>query len=97
MSNNLAGKIQTVLGPIDGEELGLTLPHEHLLLDLSVRFKLVNQSMTSRVMAQKKVSLEMAGWLRFHLFENVDNLMLDDEETTIKEASLFKLDRKSVV
>lgn len=91
MSNNLAGKIQTVLGPIDGEELGLTLPHEHLLLDLSVRFKLVNQSMTSRVMAQKKVSLEMAGWLRFHLFENVDNLMLDDEETTIKEASLFKL------
>ncbi len=91
MSKNLAGKIQTVLGLIDGEELGLTLPHEHLLLDLSVRFKLANQSMTSRIMAQKKVSLEMAGWLRFHLFENVDNLMLDDEETTIKEASLFRL------
>ncbi|MCH8863969.1 MAG: hypothetical protein IIB13_01210 [Chloroflexi bacterium] len=90
MSKKLTGKIQTVLGPIEGEELGLTLPHEHLLLDLSVRFKLTDQSMTSRIMAQKKVSLEMAGWLRFHLFENVDNLMLDDEEMTIKEAALFK-------
>jgi phosphotriesterase-related protein len=91
MKKELTGKVQTVLGLIDGDKLGLTLPHEHLLLDLSVRFKLTDQSMTSRIMAQKKVSIEMMGWLRFHLFENVDNLMLTDEETTIKEATYFKL------
>ena len=90
MEKKLAGKVQTVLRLIDGDELGLTLPHEHLLLDLSVRFKLMDESMTARVMAQKPVSLEMAGWLRFHIFENIDNLMLDDEELALKEVSLFK-------
>jgi len=90
MEKKLAGKVQTVLGLIDGNELGLTLPHEHLLLDLSVRFKLLEESVTAKIMAQKPVSLDMTGWLRFHLFENRDNLMLDDEELATKEVSLFK-------
>jgi phosphotriesterase-related protein len=90
MEKKLARKVQTVLGLIDGDELGLTLPHEHLLLDLSVRFKLIEESVSARVMAQKPVSLDMTGWLRFHLFENRDNLMLDDEELATKEVSLFK-------
>lgn len=90
MEKKLTGKIETVLGLIDGEELGLTLPHEHLLLDLSVRFKLMDESVSAKTMAEKPVSLDMAGWLRFHLFENRDNLMLDDEELATKEVSLFK-------
>lgn len=90
MEKKLTGKIQTALGLIDGEELGLTLPHEHLLLDLSVRFKLTDESVSAKTMAEKPVSLDMAGWLRFHLFENRDNLMLDDEELATKEVSLFK-------
>ena len=28
---SLAGKVQTVLGPIEPEELGVTMTHEHLL------------------------------------------------------------------
>ena len=91
MAKKLAGKVQTVLGLIDGDELGLTLPHEHLLVDLSVRFQLQDQSVSTRVMAEKPVSWDMSGWLRFHLFGNRDNLMLNDEEMAIKEASLFKL------
>jgi phosphotriesterase-related protein len=90
MFNKLAGKIHSVLGPIDGDELGLTLPHEHLLLDLTVRFKMLDESMTTRIMAQKPVSLEIGGWLRYHLFENRDNLILDDEEMIINEASLYR-------
>ena len=27
------GQVQTVLGVIDGAELGITVPHEHLLFD----------------------------------------------------------------
>jgi phosphotriesterase-related protein len=91
MEKKLAGKAQTVLGIIDGDELGFTLPHEHLLLDLTVRFKLMETSVTARTMALKAVSLDMAGWLRFHLFENVDNLLLNDEELAIKEITRFKL------
>ena len=90
MEKKLARKVQTVLGLIDGDELGLTLPHEHLLLDLSVRFKLIEESVTAKIMAQKPVSLDITGWLRFHLFENRDNLMLDNEELATKEISLFK-------
>jgi len=90
MDKKLTGKVQTVLGLIDGDELGFTLPHEHLLLDLSVRFKLMDETMTARVMSQKPVCLETIGWVRFHAFENIDNLKSDDEEMIIKEASLYK-------
>ena len=91
MEKQLAGKAQTVLGLIDGDELGLTLPHEHLLLDLTVRFKLAEESVTARTMAEKPMALDMAGWIRFHLFENRDNLLLNDEELTVKEIMRFKL------
>ena len=30
-----SGKVETVLGPVDPEELGHTLPHEHVLIDLT--------------------------------------------------------------
>ncbi len=98
MEKKLAGKVQTVLGLIDGDELGLTTPHEHLLLDLTVRFKLMEESVTARTIAERPMSPDMAGWIRFHLFENRDNLLLDDEELAIEEIMRFKLARgKSVV
>lgn len=90
MDKKLTGKVQTVLGVIDGEELGFTLPHEHLLLDLTVRFKLLDENMSTRVMSQKPVCFETIGWVRFHAYENRDNLMLDDEEMIIKEALLYQ-------
>lgn len=98
MEKKLAGKVQTVLGLIDGDELGLTTPHEHLLLDLTVRFKLMEESVTARTMAERPMTPDMAGWIRFHLFENRDNLLLDDEELAIDEIMRFKLaGGKSVV
>ncbi len=98
MEKKLAGKVQTVLGLIDGDELGLTTPHEHLLVDLTVRFKLMEESVTARTMAERPMAPDMAGWIRFHLFENRDNLLLDDEELAIEEITRFKLaGGKSVV
>ena len=35
VDQNPSGKVQTVLGPIDPESLGITLTHEHLLLDVA--------------------------------------------------------------
>ena len=35
---NMSGKVQTVLGPIEPDELGVTLTHEHLLIDISVLY-----------------------------------------------------------
>ena len=38
-SSPLSGQAQTVLGPIAGEAMGITLPHEHLLIDFEVMFR----------------------------------------------------------
>ena len=32
-NNDLTGKVQTVLGPVDPGQLGRTLTHEHILFD----------------------------------------------------------------
>ena len=33
-----SGRVQTVLGSIGADEIGVTLPHEHLLIDFEVMF-----------------------------------------------------------
>ena len=38
-TSELKGKIQTVLGLIEPEELGVTLPHEHLVSDGSAWYR----------------------------------------------------------
>jgi len=60
-----AGKIQTVTGLIDPEKLGITLPHEHLLVDLSPGCAIPTEA-NERQMAYKPVSLEILHWLRYH-------------------------------
>lgn len=84
-----AGKIQTVLGAIKPEELGITLPHEHLLCDFTC--VMAEPSVASdRGMKLKPVNMETLHWLRYHPLENVDNLLLLDEQEAIDEVLLFK-------
>ena len=84
------GEVQTVLGLICGDELGITLPHEHLLVDLSCAFALPAAA-SQRGRAYEPVGIENLGWLRYPSFENLDNLRLLDEREAIDEALLFKL------
>ena len=59
----MAGKAQTVLGPVPAEELGITLPHEHLLIDFTVMF--AEQAAASDMgRAGAPVSLDNLGWVR---------------------------------
>lgn len=37
-TSTLSGKAQSVLGPIAAGDLGITLPHEHLVFDASAYF-----------------------------------------------------------
>jgi phosphotriesterase-related protein len=85
----LAGQAQTVLGPIAGEAMGITLPHEHLLIDFEVMFK-EPASGSERGLARQPVSLANLGWVRQHFSSNLDNLQLLDEEVARDEALLFK-------
>jgi phosphotriesterase-related protein len=84
-----AGQAQTVLGPIAGEAMGITLPHEHLLIDFEVMFtEPANGS--ERGLSRQPVSLANLGWVRQHFSSNLDNLQLLDETVARDEALLFK-------
>ena len=85
----LAGQAQTVLGPIAGEAMGITLPHEHLLIDFEVMFREPANG-SERGLARQPVSLSNLGWVRHHFSSNLDNLQLLDEQVARDEALLFK-------
>lgn len=85
-----AGKVQTVLGPIAPENLGITLTHEHFLVDLTVWFKEPDDC-SEKLLAYQPVSLENLGWVRYHPINNLDNIRIWDEQMLIGEAQRYKL------
>jgi phosphotriesterase-related protein len=86
---DMRGKVQTVLGPIDAADLGVTLPHEHCLFDLSMWFSEPGRS-SERFRAYQPVSIENLGWVRYHPYNNKDNWIMLDEEVAIKELARFR-------
>ena len=85
----LSGKAQTVLGPVDGDAMGITLPHEHLLIDFKVMFKEPDAA-ADKGRALAPVSMANLGWIRQNFSSNLDNLRLLDEDVARDEALLFK-------
>ncbi|HEY7867921.1 MAG TPA: hypothetical protein VIF59_01760 [Methylomirabilota bacterium] len=85
----LSGQAQTVLGPVAAEAMGITLPHEHLLIDFEVMFK-APVTGSERGLARQPVGLANLGWVRQNFSSNLDNLQLLDETIARDEALLFK-------
>src|SRR3984893_1054819 len=85
----VAGQAQTVLGPIAGDAMGITLPHEHLLIDFEVMFR-EPATGAERGLSRQPVSLANLGWARHHFSSNLDTLQLLDETVARDEALLFK-------
>ena len=85
----MSGKAQTVLGLISADSLGKTLMHEHLFIDIS-RLFMEPSEVDEKKMAYEKVRLENLYWVRLHVFNNLDNLYLADEEMAVKEALFFR-------
>ncbi|HUT57450.1 MAG TPA: aryldialkylphosphatase [Phycisphaerae bacterium] len=87
------GKVQTVLGLIEPEDVGVTLMHEPLFADGTVSgyyFKEPDAA-SDRILAHQPVSVENLWFVRYRMKDNLDNLMLLDEDTAVKEAMLYKL------
>jgi phosphotriesterase-related protein len=89
MRTSLSGKAQTVLGVIDADGMGVTLPHEHLLIDFEVMFK-EPAAASEKGLAHQPVTLSNVGWVRQNFNSNLDNLRLLDEQTAQDEILLFK-------
>ena len=84
------GKVQTVLGLIESSEMGITLPHEHLMSDGTGWF-VEPEDAFEKDMAHRKVTIDMLWWLTYHRFTNVDDLTCMDEHEAIEEITNFKL------
>lgn len=86
----LTGKAQTVLGLVKPEDLGITLPHEHLLISMAVWFSEPKEA-SRWYLSRQPVSLENLSWVRSNVYNNLDNVLLLDEEMAAKEVMHFKL------
>ena len=83
------GKAQTVLGLVSPETLGITLPHEHLMIDFRIVYQEPKYA-SDRYKATLPVSMERLEWIRHHRLSCLDNLLLGDEEEAIRESMVFK-------
>ena len=85
----LAGHAQTVLGPVAPEALGITMMHEHLVLDLTRIFD-EPADPDERVLGRAPVDLDNLSWVFMNWCNNLDNLVLSDEQLAAHEAGIFK-------
>src|SRR6267142_716085 len=79
MPRPLAGQVQTVLGAVAPDAIGIALPHEHLLIDFKVMFA-EPVAAGDKGRAWEPVSLANLGWVRQNFNANLDNLRLVDEQ-----------------
>lgn len=80
--------VMTVRGPLPASQLGVTLMHEHLLLDAIAWWHC--PSCAERMhLAEGRVSIEILGELRMDPFVNRDNCRLDDIDLAAAEVGQF--------
>ena len=87
-TGDLAGKVQTVLGPIGPEELGVTMTHEHIMFRSRGATRPLDAE--EREFFERPVSMETLGRIRYYHYSNGDNSRLDDVPTAIDEIELYK-------
>ena len=90
MTSERTGKIQTVLGLIEPEELGITLTHEHFLIDLSCYF-MEPEEASERAFIDKPITMDIAGKAFKRIWYSHDFQRLLDEEAATKEIMKYML------
>ena len=68
--------IQTVLGPISPAEAGVTMPHEHLLSEVTCLY-VEPTTASDRFMSRQPITIDNLWWLRYHYNNHLDNLRQD--------------------
>ena len=86
--SNKVGKVQTVLGLIDGGELGVTLAHDHVLIDGTFMY-IEPEAISEKNLAHQKITLQNRGWVGYNWTSNWDNVELKDEEIAVTELRRF--------
>ncbi len=89
MTGESTGMVQTVLGAVHPHELGVTLTHEHLLIDLAFHREPPTEAFL-REIYNRPVTLETVGYLKHYGYANRDDAQLLDIQTAIDEIGLYK-------
>ncbi len=79
----------TVLGPLAPEQLGVTLPHEHVLCDITCLCP-PPQDENRREFLERPVEMGILGLIRRDPLFNRDNCLLDDVDLAVQEIREFK-------
>ena len=89
--SDIAGKVQTVLGPVEPDSLGPTTTHEHLLIDFRVMYRdpLV-PAPGGEDMSHQEITLQNRGWIHYNHYSSYFNLLLDDVDLATDEVRLFR-------
>lgn len=90
MNDDLVGQVVTVLGPVPADELGVILPHEHVIKDSSDRFPLPAGE-EERAAFLAPLTLDNLHRVTYGNFGAVaDNTRLTDEEVAVAELRRFR-------
>ena len=82
-------KVNSVLGELSREELGITTPHEHIFIDISAFFE-ERKLWDIENPTTEPVKMEHLGQLNRDPYALKDNLSMEDYETQKKEILRFK-------
>lgn len=82
----LSGKVQTVLGPIDPDQLGRTMTHEHLTMTFECCY--FSPSPGGDKVPENPFQMKHMFWLRQNPYGNHENLLLQQENSAVREELL---------
>ena len=83
------GQVQTVLGMVDPNQLGPTMMHEHILIDVTSIFE-PPQTASAKARAYDSIRLDNLSWIRRNYFQHHGNLLLGDIPSAIDEMRLYR-------
>ncbi|XP_041100323.1 phosphotriesterase-related protein-like [Polyodon spathula] len=81
-----SGKVQTVLGLVDPNQLGRTLTHEHLTMTFEFCFQPPPPGQES--LADAQIEMQNLFWLKQNPYSSKENLLLNQETMAVKEELL---------
>ncbi len=81
--------VMTVTGEVDGDQLGIISPHEHLYIDIRNQFREFSD-ISRRAISEQRVGIYNLDKLSRNPYAVRDNLILDNEKTAVNELLEFK-------
>lgn len=83
-------RVETVLGTITPEDLGVILPHEHVVMDCSYFFVAPTDE-AERERCNAPITMQNLNWLRHNLYKSKVNMSLyNEQEAVIEDLKSFK-------